>query len=145
MIHAIGKVASPALLKQALEAKQACRQSSGKQTPTFKTTQDPTPVYERLCHSEFFQLRPSFLGSTAFKRYQDELETAVVIKQVKFFDLVKQKIQEAELPLDGHDFAKTSSCLYLSSGSVAVAKEVLSVYYRNIHFFTPCPSSFLLA
>lgn len=94
--------------------------------PRFPRAVDPSPLDSQLSQSEYFQLRPSFLGSSDSKRCQQEIESAVVIKQVKFFDLVKQKIQEAELPLDGHDFAKTSSCLYLSSGSVDIAKDLLS-------------------
>lgn len=129
-IHSIGKVPSPSLLKQALEANQkrapSKTPSSGKQTPRFPRAVDPSPLDSQLSQSEYFQLRPSFLGSSDSKRCQQEIESAVVIKQVKFFDLVKQKIQEAELPLDGHDFAKTSSCLYLSSGSVDIAKDLLS-------------------
>jgi hypothetical protein len=54
-------------------------------------------------------------------------------------------MEESELALNGPDFAMSSSSLYLSGGSVEIAKELLSVYYRNVHFFTPCPCSFMLA
>lgn len=93
-IRDIGKLGSPALLKQAIINKprnffNSSASKKAKSTPSFGKTPDPTPLHDIPSSHEYFMLQPSYLTATNLKQHQEHLEESIVMGQLQFFSLAK--------------------------------------------------------
>ena len=63
--------------------------------------------------------------------------------QVAFFHELNMKIEKSGLPLVPEPLASKSNALYISRGQVDFT-EKMKEFFVNLHYYTPCPSYFML-